>query len=129
MKHRFRSDRGQAFVEFVIVLPLLFALVFLIAYAGVGFTRYLKVTDAARIAARAAATARFTNETPCDAATSAANNAVDGLPITVSCSPAAGPWNSGDDFSVTVEYTLNVTFPFLPSASVPMSSTVQERLE
>jgi len=24
---------------------------------------------------------------------------------------------------------LNVTFPFLPSASVPMSSTVQERLE
>ncbi len=74
MVHRLSSERGQALVELVIALPLIFGLVFLIAYAGVGFNRYLQVTDAARIGARAAAVARFNSSPqlssdPCTAAT------------------------------------------------------------
>ena len=49
MKRRLSNERGQAIVEFVIVLPLLFALVLLIAYAGIAFVRYLNVTDAAQV--------------------------------------------------------------------------------
>ena len=82
-----------------------------------------------RIAARAAAVSRFDDQTPCNAATTAASDAVDGLPILVECDPSSGPWNPGDQFSVTVRYTLSVDFPFLPAADVEMSSTSKERLE
>jgi Flp pilus assembly protein TadG len=131
MVQRARSEGGQAIVEFVIVLPLMFVLVFLIAYAAVGFDRYLRVTDAARIGARAAAVARFnadpTLRDPCEAARSAATAAVDGLVIDVSCSPPVA--QAGQPFSVKVTYGLNVTFPLLPSANFDIASSVKERIE
>jgi hypothetical protein len=61
MVNRLKGESGQAMVEFVIVLPLLFALIFLLVYAGIGFNRQLIVTDAARVGARAGAVARFEN--------------------------------------------------------------------
>ena len=133
--HRLRSERGQALVEFVIVLPLMFALIFLIAYAGVAFNRYLNVTDAAGVGARAAAVARFNPDPvlsdPCAAATQAANTAMGGLTVVVSCSPPGG--QPGDPFSVTVTYTLQSLpfqfFDFIPLADIDVTSTVTERLE
>ena len=70
-------------VEFVIVLPFMLFLIFMIAYAGIGFERYSRVTNAARVAARAAAVARFDGKDPCVAAQDAANYALHGLALTV----------------------------------------------
>ena len=61
-------------VEFVIVLPFMLFLIFMIVYAGIGFERYSRVTNAARVAARAAAVARFDGNDPCVAAEDAANS-------------------------------------------------------
>ena len=68
-----RAD-GQAFVEFAIVLPILVLLVFGIAQFGIAFRNYLAITDAARVAARAAAVKRTSS--PCAAATTAIQNNV-----------------------------------------------------
>jgi hypothetical protein len=65
-------------VEFIIVLPIMLLLVFMIAFAGIGFERYSRVTNAARVAARAAAVARFDGVPPCLAAQNAANIAMFG---------------------------------------------------
>ena len=51
-----RGERGQALVEFAIVLPVLLALVTAIAELGLTFNKYLTLTDAVRTGARVAAT-------------------------------------------------------------------------
>jgi Flp pilus assembly protein TadG len=131
MKPRLSNERGQAMVEFVIVLPLMFALVLLIAYAGIAFVRYLNVTDAAQAGARAATVARFSAEDPCAAATQAASDAMNGFTISVSCSSPPGPaWQTGDQISVTVDYSLSgVDFLWLHVGSKTVTSTAKGRIE
>ncbi len=135
--NRLRGEGGQAIVEFVVVLPLLFALIFLLVFAAIGFNRKLLVTDAARVAARAGAVDRFDNPSAnsCDAATQAAR-ATAGQSVTVECTPS-GSWGQsglepGDPFEVRVTYELNVRLPFLPEAlttDIDVTSTATERLE
>jgi hypothetical protein len=130
MVNRLRGESGQAMVEFVIVLPFLFALIFLLVYAGIGFNRQLIVTDAARVGARAGAVARFENPetTPCAAATQAATNLVGSLPITVGCDFPSGT-QTGDPFQFTVTYLLDVRLPLLSLSDINISSSATERLE
>jgi hypothetical protein len=98
---RLRDDRGQAMVEFVIVLPIMLVLIFFIAYAGIGFQRYSQVTNAARVAARAAAVARFDGVDMCAAAQAAADDAMNG----VSMDPCV-PVSPGDLITINLSYTL-----------------------
>jgi len=131
MKQLVRNERGQAFVEFVIVLPLLFGIVFLIAWAGVAMVRYVQVTDAARAGARAAVVARFdpnplTND-PCQKATTAAQDSVAGLSIDVTCSTFAGP---GQQYTVTVTHHFDLQlFSIFPAPSFDITSKASDRIE
>ncbi len=116
-------------VEFVIVLPFMFALLFLIVYAAVGFDRYLRVTDAARIGARAGAVARFDGTQPCLAAQAAATNAAGGLAIDFpTCIVSAG-----GDLTFEVRNNLDLQLPildwFVGSPSIALTSTVTEHVE
>jgi Flp pilus assembly protein TadG len=114
-------------VEFVIVLPLFVTLVFVLVQLGITFNNYLRVTDIARVSARAAAVARFHGTSACAAASAAASAAANGLPIQVSCSGQGGP---GDSFSVTVRSDWSVSLPLLPwSADGVLTSRATERLE
>src|SRR6476646_6114762 len=110
---RLVDDRGQAMVEFIIVLPVMLFLIFMIAYAGIGFERYARVTNAARVAARAAAVARFQGIDPCDAAQTAADNALNGL--TLDGPPTCVPSSSQPGEMITV--TLHYTLPDIPIVS------------
>ena len=47
-----RRERGQALVEFALLLPVLLAVLFLVVDFGVGISRWVVVTNAAREAAR-----------------------------------------------------------------------------
>jgi len=98
---RLNNDRGQAMVEFVIVLPLMLLLLFFIAYAGIGFQRYSQVTNAARVAARAAAVARFDGNDMCTAAQDAAEGAMNG----VSMDPCV-PVSPGQLITINLSYQL-----------------------
>jgi Flp pilus assembly protein TadG len=128
--NRWKGESGQAIVEFVIVLPSLFALIFLLVYAGIGFNRQLVVTDAARVGARAGAVARFENPqtTPCDAATQAATRVVGSLSITVNCAFPNGT-DVGDPFEFSISYVLDVELPFLPLSAIDLNGSATERLE
>jgi Flp pilus assembly protein TadG len=119
---------GQAAVELVLVLPIILGLAFLIFDLAIVVTNYMKVTDAARVVARAAAVYRFTGEpNACQAARDAAANAAGGLSVTVSCGAQGNP---GDPFTVTVTYPWSIGIPLIPlSANGTLTSKATDRLE
>src|SRR5690349_20078611 len=119
---RLVDDRGQAMVEFVIVLPFMLFLIFMIAYAGIGFERYSRVTNAARVAARAAAVARFDGKDPCVAAEDAANFALHGLALAAppTCDPPGA--QPGSLITITLEYRLP-NIPIIGSITGPVIVT------
>jgi len=73
---RAKDERGQAMVEFVLVLPFFLGIVFLAIGYGLTLNNYIRVTDVARVAARAASVARFGGQAnACTAAIQAAGQA------------------------------------------------------
>jgi Flp pilus assembly protein TadG len=122
-----RQD-GQAFVEFAIVLPILVLLVFGITQFGLAFRNYLAITDAARVAARAAAVKRTSD--PCGAATTAIQNTVSAgqwaeVSSRITCT--AGP-NVGDQVEITIKYPYSIGLPGV-SASGELTANATERME
>jgi Flp pilus assembly protein TadG len=119
-----RRDDGQAFVEFVLILPLVVGVLFALIEMGIALNDYLRVTDAARVAARAASVARFDGQSPCQAA--AAN--IPGDLALASCpyNSITGPQRS---ITITVQKTLTVDIPFFLSRSVTVSSSANETTE
>jgi uncharacterized protein (UPF0333 family) len=109
-----RSD-GQAIVEFVLVLPLIVTLVFVIVQLGITFNNYLQVTDAARVGARAAAVARLNGQNACDAAQTAVGNVVNlnNNTFKVNCSFPNQSGNPGDPVSITVTDPWDVELPLI----------------
>jgi Flp pilus assembly protein TadG len=125
---RLRREDGQAFVEFAIVLPVLVLLVFGIAQFGLAFRNYLAITDAARVAARAAAVKRTSD--PCGAATTAIQNTVSTgqwaqISSRITCS--AGP-NVGDAVTITIRHPYSIGLPGV-SASGDLTASATERME
>jgi hypothetical protein len=118
-------------VEFIIVLPIMLLLVFFLAWAGVGFERYARVTNAARVAARAATVARFDGKLACVAAQEAAVDAMGGLTLD---GPAECLFNPDDQPGAKVTVTVRYTLPSIPIISgitgdVVVSGSATERLE
>lgn len=136
--HRRRNrTRGQALVEFALVLPL-----FLLILAGVldfGLLLYSRMTviNAAREGARVAITVPApTTATIQSSANGAAQGVAQGISLAVSTACVPRPsktcaWNSAqsDSVSVVVTHTYHTFFPLLFGATVPISSTVQMVLE
>jgi Flp pilus assembly protein TadG len=125
---RLRRQDGQAFVEFVIVLPILVMLVLGICQFGLAFHNYLSITDATRVGARAAAVKRTAGA--CDAAKTAIQNTVSAkqwskVSSQITCT--AGP-NVGDPITVTVKYPYEIGLPGF-SASGDLTASATERLE
>jgi Flp pilus assembly protein TadG len=130
-RSRFGRQDGQAFVEFAIVLPFLALLVFGVAQFGLLFRDYLAITDAARVAARAAAVERTSG--PCAAAETAIQNTVSpgqwaDVSSRITCT--ADGATVGDKFKITIEDTFEWPFPNLfriPNPTLTASAT--ERME
>ena len=140
---RRKRSRGQALVEFALVIP-----VFLLVLCGIldfGLMLYSRmgVINASREGARASVTASDPTTIP-SVANGAAKNAATGISaasITVSTACVAiktsGSCNfstktasqPGDAVSVTVSYSYHTFFPLFFGSTIPMSSTVQMVLE
>jgi len=140
---RKNRTRGQALVEFALVVP-----VFLLVLCGIldfGFMLYSRMTviNASREGARISITAANRTTIPSLASGAVLNNvtALNSALITTSTSCVAIKtsgscnWSSttssqaGDAVSVTVTYTYQTFFPLFFGSSIPMSSTVQMVLE
>jgi Flp pilus assembly protein TadG len=124
---KLKPEDGQAFVEFVIVLPLLVLLVFGIIQFGIAFRDYLAITDAARVGARAAAVKR-TND-PCGAATTAIHNHAPTqwaqISSRITCTAGA---NVGEQVKITIKHPYKIG---LPGINVPghLTASATERME
>jgi Flp pilus assembly protein TadG len=120
--------RGQAAVEFALVLPILVTFLFVIFELAVLLTHWMTLNDVASVSARAAAVYRFSGQS-CDAvANDAGTSAAGGLPVTVG--PCVGAGTPGSTVTVTVTTPWSISLPLLPwSASGDITSTATERVE
>lgn len=111
-------------VEFVLALPFVVTLMFALVQLGLVFADYLRVTDAARVGARAAAVARFANQAACPAAVGAVPP---DLASGLTCSGSGSP---GSPFTVRVRIERTLELPLLPfSSTVNLKGTATERIE
>ena len=122
--------RGQAMVEFTLILPLLLLLIFGIYQFGQTYADYIQVTNAARDGGRKALVSRSDASGVADVITTAKNSTwwLDKNQIGVSVSPGQ-PWTTGQNVTVTVTYPYNINLLGFVVASGTLKSTTTVRME
>lgn len=124
-----KRRRGQAMVEFALVLPIFVLLVFGIMEFGLMFHQYMVVTAASREGARTAAVGGTDAEIRTAALTAAAG--VDKGFLTTSVAPATRV--KGAPVTVTVTNQVPISTPLIaaifPVNPVPVSGTTIMRVE
>jgi Flp pilus assembly protein TadG len=139
-----RKTRGQALVEFSLILPVFLFVLWGILDFGLLLYSRMTVINATREGARAASVAVNPTTIPTVAAgrvqavASGLTTSSPTMTITTSCVAIVSPscnWSSmtssqpGDAVSVTVSYQYSSFFPLLFGTQIPFSSTVQMVLE
>jgi Flp pilus assembly protein TadG len=133
-------SRGQALVEFALVIPLFLLLLAGMIDFGIGLYSYMTVQNAARDGARLGATA--CSAVPCTAPITARVLAASGLnpTVTVVCraasnnavvpcspklvSPPTAGVQKGDSITVTADYTYRMIWPLTFGTQIPMTANV-----
>jgi hypothetical protein len=140
--HRVKSrerGRGQALVEFAIVLPVFFLIVAGMFDLGLGVYSDLTLVNAAREGARLGVIDPGNTSAIEDRVRAMSTN-LDGsrLNVTITCErpsgsifvPCTNPmWQPGDATKVKVDYKYSVFFPALFGTEIPLSSESKMRIE
>jgi Flp pilus assembly protein TadG len=130
---RLRNERGQAMVEFALVLPILMALLLGIIQFGIVFNNYITLTDATRAGARKAAVSRFVGDSGASAKAAVENSAqgLDQKKLAPTISVTASPdWNTpGNDVTVTASYPYSINILGWTVKAGNLTSTTKERLD
>lgn len=129
MKSILKDEKGQNIVEFALVVPLLFLLVFGIAEYGRAWMTRNILTGAAREAVRIAV---VPNETP-GAAVARANQILASAGITSATVNVIDNGTSFGNVTATVSYNFPLVvvgfLPGLDNSTIPLSSTTTMRRE
>ena len=127
---RNRRSRGQAMVEFTLILPLLLLLILGIYQFGQTYADYIQVTNAARDGGRKALVSRSDVSGVSDVITTAKNATwwLDKNQMAVSVSPGQ-PWTTGQNVTVTVTYPYSINLLGFVVASGNLKSTTTVRME
>jgi Flp pilus assembly protein TadG len=124
-------EHGQSMVEFVIILPLVLGFIFLMIQGGVAYYNKIAMTDAVRVAARAAAVSRTASGGPCAAARTAIQNTISSSQWSeassrIVCTPGA---TVGDPVEIRIDnYPFSIGIGSLKTTGA-FSVRAQERLE
>lgn len=125
-----KSERGQAMVEFAIIVPILLVVLLGIMQLGVVYNNWVSLTDAARAGARKGAVCRSgCSPDATTAVTNAVKNSAADLnqsSLTVSVSSS---WTQGSDVTVSASYPWSVNILGVAVASGTMTATTTERVE
>jgi Flp pilus assembly protein TadG len=126
--HITKQERGQAVVEFAIIMPLLALLLFAILQFGIVFNNYLTLTDAVRAGARKAAVSRHmtSRHSIVEAAVRASAQGIDDGDLDVKVSTS---WEPASDVEVSASYPYSINVMGLVVASGRIESTTTERVE
>ena len=124
-----REQKGQTMVEFVLVVPILFLVLFGIIQFGILYNDYITLTDAARVGARKAAVSRQTGD-PVGMAIAATKNAASDLELAkLGVSVNANAWAAGADVTVEATYPYEVNIMGVVLSSGTLKSSTTERIE
>jgi Flp pilus assembly protein TadG len=123
-------SRGQAMVEFVLILPVLLLLILGIYQFGQTYSDYIQVTNAARDGGRKSLVSRGDTTGVADAVAAAKNATwwLDKNNMTVTVSPGQ-PWTQGQTVTVTVKYPYSINILGYVVASGTLSSATTVRVE
>jgi Flp pilus assembly protein TadG len=132
-RHDNRGEDGQALVEFALVAPILFIILFAIVQFGIAFMHSVALTDAVRTGAREAAVSRTASD-PVGATKTAVINAASDLDSStlssrITVQPGATGWSSGDTVTVTATYPYSINILGIVVASGNLQSATTERIE
>ena len=136
---RDERSRGQALVEFAIVLPVFFLVVAGMFDFGLGIYSDLTLVNAAREGARLGVIdPGNTSAIETRVRAMAGNLDPAKLSVTVACERPSGAsftsctspmWLPGDATKVTVDYRYSMFFPILFGTEIPLSSESKMRIE
>jgi len=126
------GERGQAMVEFALVAPMLFLVLFGIVQFGIAFMHSVALTDAVRAGARKASVSR-SSANPTAAASSAVLNAATDLNQSTLSGriqvTAPSGWVAGGNVTVSATYPYSINILGIVVASGDLHSATTERLE
>jgi Flp pilus assembly protein TadG len=127
-----KGERGQALVEFALVAPLLFMILFGIIQFGTAFMHSVALTDAVRTGARKAAVSRNAAD-PVGATQSAVLGAATDLNSSTLTGrinvTAPSGWVAGGSVTVEATYPYSINILGIVVASGDLHSATTERLE
>ena len=134
-RHIHRQD-GQAFVEFVVILPVLLLVLVAIYQFGQVFVNYMDVTSAAREGARKAAVSRTAGTcTAVDSLAVASAKAAgsdlnpSNLTVTVNRTCTNNAYAQSSDVTVTAAYPYSINIMGLVVSSGTLTSATTMRVE
>lgn len=125
-----RRSRGQAMVEFTLILPCLLLLIFGIYQFGQTYADYIQVTNAARDGGRKALVSRSDTNGVADTITAAKNGTwwLNTSTMSVTVSPSQ-PWSQGQNVTVTVTYPYSINLLGFVVGSGTLKSATTVRME
>ena len=135
---RAHRSRGQALVEFALVLPLFLLLLAGMVDFGLGLNASITVTNAAREGARLGTTKPIASAIDARARAMTAGLDASKVDVATSCKRPTGStpatctlatWQSGDSVVVTVTYEYKMIWPLAMGNIINMASTTEMRLE
>ena len=130
LRTRARDSRGQALVEFALVLPMLATMLLAIVQFGIVFNHYIDLTDAVRAGARKAAVSSTAADPVGTTKTAVINSAGDiKLKTTDITVTTPSGWTQGADVTVQAAYPYSISILGIVVASGTMHSTTTERVE
>ncbi len=106
-----KNKKGQALVEFALILPILFMIVFGIVEFGRVFNAYVIVSNASREGARQAAVGKGDSEVRTKVKDVASSLSI--VDDDIGIDPAKGSREYGDQVTVDVNYNLPIIAPFV----------------
>ncbi|MFA9399265.1 MAG: TadE/TadG family type IV pilus assembly protein [Clostridiaceae bacterium] len=125
-----KDNKGQALVEFAIILPILMLIVMGIIQFGFMINSYLTIANLSREAARLGIIGSSYSEIENDIIFKAPNLDADELSINIS--PSDSNRKSGDTLNVKIYYNYKLTVPIISSMfnnEIELSSECSMRIE
>ena len=130
MTNRIRkNEEGQTLVEFALVAPILFLILFGIVQYGIAFKNSIALTDAVRSGARQATVSRNAPDPVASTKTAVIKAGSDLDSSKLDVTVTAPPWQPGATVTVTATYPYSINILGIVVASGDLHSSTTERVE
>ncbi len=124
-----KNEDGQTLVEFALVAPLLFLILFGIVQYGMAFKNSITLSDAVRTGARQATVSRNAPDPIATTKASVVGAASDLDTSKLNVTVTAPPWQPGATVTVTATYPYSINLLGIVVASGNLKSSTTERVE